>query len=59
MPGFGGAVYTAQPEELIIQLVDLARANGLKIIALNTLGPSLEEVFLELTTEKEGDSRWS
>ena len=52
-------LYTAQPEELIIQLVDLARANGLKIIALNTLGPSLEEVFLELTTEKEGDSRWS
>ena len=30
-------------------LVDFARANGLKIITINTLSPSLEDVFVEMT----------
>jgi ABC-2 type transport system ATP-binding protein len=30
-------------------LVDFARENGLKIIAINTLSPSLEDVFVEMT----------
>ena len=30
-------------------LVDFARANGLKIITINTLSPSLEDIFVEMT----------
>jgi len=35
--------------EVIPLLVDFARGNGLKIITINTLSPSLEDVFVELT----------
>jgi ABC-2 type transport system ATP-binding protein len=35
--------------EAIPALTDFAKANGLKIISLNTLIPSLEDVFVELT----------
>jgi hypothetical protein len=30
-------------------LVDFARENGLKIISINTLNPSLEDAFVEMT----------
>jgi len=50
-------LYTDRPGELIIQLADLAKTNGLRIIALNTLGPSLEEVFLKLTEDHERSRR--
>lgn len=46
--------YTDRPSEVIPHLADLARANGLKIIALNTLGPSLEDIFLKLTENHQG-----
>jgi len=46
-------LYTDRPGELIIQLADLAKTNGLRIIALNTLGPSLEDVFLKFTEDHE------
>ena len=42
-------LYTDQPEELIFTLTDIAREKGLKIQSLNTLGPSLEDVFVQLT----------
>ena len=35
--------------EAIPLLVDFARGNGLKIVTINTLSPSLEDVFVELT----------
>jgi ABC-2 type transport system ATP-binding protein len=35
--------------EAIPALADFAKVNGLKIISLNTLSPSLEDVFVQLT----------
>ena len=35
--------------EAIPLLADFARSNGLKIVTINTLSPSLEDVFVELT----------
>lgn len=42
-------LYTSNPPEVLESLFDYARAKGMKIISLNTLGPSLEDVFLKLT----------
>ncbi|MCR4405026.1 MAG: ATP-binding cassette domain-containing protein [Candidatus Acetothermia bacterium] len=46
-------LYTDDPGELVVALVNYACSAGLKIVLLNTLAPSLEEAFLALT-EKEG-----
>lgn len=35
--------------ETVLLLADFARENGLKIISINTLSPSLEDVFVEMT----------
>jgi ABC-2 type transport system ATP-binding protein len=40
---------TKDPNELIFQIVEYAKANKLKFLTLNTLAPSLEEAFLEIT----------
>jgi ABC-2 type transport system ATP-binding protein len=50
-------IYTGAPGELCRHVVDFARERGLEIVSLNTLGPSLEDVFLRLTGEarKEGN----
>lgn len=49
--------YTDQPDRLIKELVRIAVENELEIAALNTVEPSLEEVFLKLTdTDSEGES---
>lgn len=50
-------LYTEDPSALLSQVMDYARANGLKVISLNTLGPSLEDVFLELTGQQVGTVR--
>lgn len=42
-------LYTDTPARVIPQVVDWARARGLTIAAINTLGPSLEEVFVQIT----------
>jgi ABC-2 type transport system ATP-binding protein len=42
-------LYTDSPEQVIPVLVDWSRAHGLLITSLNTLGPSLEEVFVKIT----------
>ena len=42
-------LYTSSPGAVVAHVVDLARERDLEIIALSTLGPSLEEVFLRLT----------
>lgn len=49
---------TAHPGEVFLALSDLAREQNLDILSLNTLGPTLEDVFLHLTgqsREKEGE----
>ncbi|HDD64350.1 MAG TPA: ATP-binding cassette domain-containing protein [Thermoprotei archaeon] len=42
-------LYTSSPPDALEELFDYVRRNGLKIISINTLGPSLEDVFLKLT----------
>jgi len=43
-------LYGLDPGEIVEEVVDFARSENLKIISLNTSGPSLEEVFTHLTT---------
>lgn len=43
-------LYGPDPGKIVENIVDFARNNHLKIISLNTSGPSLEEVFTHLTT---------
>ena len=45
--------YTEKPEDVIPLLVQYSRNSRNKIISLNTLGPSLEDVFVKLTKGKE------
>jgi ABC-2 type transport system ATP-binding protein len=42
-------IHVDNSSEAIPALADFAKVNGLKIISLNTLSPSLEDVFVELT----------
>jgi len=57
LPGVTAAVkagdkvrlYTADPAALIVEVVSYAQARGLQVTALNTLGPTLEDVFLDIT----------
>ncbi|SFQ99505.1 ATP-binding cassette domain-containing protein [Desulfoscipio geothermicus] len=46
-------LYTNQPARAILSVVDLARRHNLEILSINTLGPSLEDVFLRLTGGQE------
>lgn len=41
-------LYVDEPGEVIVYLADYARLNGLKIVSLNTLTPTLEDVFIKL-----------
>lgn len=41
-------LYTADPGRVIFELVDFARQNDLNILSVNTMMPSLEDVFVEL-----------
>ncbi|RLE72411.1 MAG: ATP-binding protein [Thermoprotei archaeon] len=42
-------LYTSDPPDVLEYIFQYANRNGLKIISINTLRPSLEEVFLKLT----------
>ncbi|MEA1870290.1 MAG: ATP-binding cassette domain-containing protein [Euryarchaeota archaeon] len=44
-------LYTAEPDRAIRGLVDYSRSSGLEIVTLNTLTPTLEDVFVKLTEE--------
>jgi len=44
-------LYVDEPSVVIDHLVDFARSKRLKIISLNTLAPTLEDVFLKLVRE--------
>ncbi|MBS7623794.1 ATP-binding cassette domain-containing protein [Candidatus Bathyarchaeota archaeon] len=46
-------LYTEDPNGLLLQMVEYARANGLKFVTLNFLAPSLEDVIVTLTTPQE------
>jgi len=48
-------LYTANPGELVVSLINYSSSNGLKIISLNTLAPSLEDAFMALTEKREKD----
>jgi ABC-2 type transport system ATP-binding protein len=45
-------IYTANPPEVIEFLADFAKHNKMRILSLNTMMPSLEDVFLKLIKEK-------
>ena len=42
-------LYTASPGELVVSLVNRVSSNGLQIVSLNILSPSLEDAFVALT----------
>jgi len=48
-------LYTDKPHSVINTLTDYARSKGLTIISLNTLAPTLEDVFMKLIREHGGD----
>jgi len=50
-------LYTECPSGLLPEIVDYARARDLEVVSLNTLGPSLEDVFLEITGQEIGAVR--
>jgi len=48
-------LYTDEPHSVINSLTDYARSKGLIIISLNTLAPTLEDVFIKLIKGHRGD----
>jgi len=42
-------LYTEDPATVIEAVMEYARAQGLRVISISTLGPSLEDVFIKLT----------
>ena len=48
-------IYTNTPHSIIDQITTYARANNLNIVSLNTLAPSLEDVYMKLIATKEGE----
>jgi ABC-2 type transport system ATP-binding protein len=50
-------LYTEDPSALLPRVVDYARSHGLRIVSLSTLGPSLEDVFLQITGQEIGTVR--
>jgi len=50
-------LYTEDPSTLLPQVMDYARLHGLQVVSLSTLGPSLEDVFLEITGQEIGTVR--
>jgi ABC-2 type transport system ATP-binding protein len=45
-------IYTASPHIIIENLVDFSRENNLKILDLDTMMPSLEDIFIKLIKQK-------
>lgn len=41
-------LYTDEPSNLVYLLVDFAKSNDLKLVSLNTLAPSREDVYIKL-----------
>lgn len=47
-------LYTHDPSALLTEVMAYAQSRGLQMVSLNTLGPSLEDVFLAITGQKLG-----
>ena len=47
-------LYTGDPSALLPQVMDYANSRELRVVSLSTLGPSLEDVFLEITGQQVG-----
>ena len=47
-------LYTEDPSALLPQIMSFADTNGLRIVSLNTMAPSLEDVFLQITGQEIG-----
>jgi ABC-2 type transport system ATP-binding protein len=50
-------LYTEDPAALLPLVMGYAQSHGLQVVSLNTLGPSLEDVFLEITGQQVGTVR--
>jgi len=50
-------LYTQDPSALVPVLVQYAQGQGLRVVSLCTLGPSLEDVFLQITGQPVGTER--
>ena len=50
-------LYTQDPSALLPQVMDYASSRELRVVSLSTLGPSLEDVFLEITGQEVGTVR--
>jgi ABC-2 type transport system ATP-binding protein len=50
-------LYTEEPSALLPQVMAFAQGHDLRIVSLSTLGPSLEDVFLEITGQQIGTVR--
>jgi ABC-2 type transport system ATP-binding protein len=48
-------LYTTNPGELVVSLVDYSNSHGLKVVSLTTLEPSLEDAFVALTEKEAKD----
>jgi ABC-2 type transport system ATP-binding protein len=65
LPGVSTAVkmgdkwrlYTEDPSALLPLVMGYAQGRELRVVSLNTLGPSLEDVFLEITGQQVGTVR--
>ena len=42
-------LYTEDPSALLPHIIQYAESHTLRVVSLNTLSPSLEDVFLEIT----------
>jgi len=47
-------LYTGDPSMLLPRVIQYAESHELRVVSLNTLGPSLEDVFLEITGKQVG-----
>jgi ABC-2 type transport system ATP-binding protein len=50
-------LYTADPPALLREVMNYAQAQELRVLSLNTLGPSLEDVFLAITGQRLGPAQ--
>ncbi|OGN96021.1 MAG: ATP-binding protein [Chloroflexi bacterium RBG_13_51_36] len=49
-------LYTVSPGELVVSLTNFSSSNGLRMVSLNTLAPSLEDAFVALTEKEVKDA---
>jgi ABC-2 type transport system ATP-binding protein len=48
-------IYTDKPNDVIVRLTEFVRSESLEINSLNTLAPTLEDVFVKLIKERKSD----